>query len=300
MSTQDTWNSRIQSAASISGLSTEAIVKVLTDLGLEPGDVSLPDLSDENITQFGDFRAAFGDAGVPIVKIRKAVAALRGDGSSKPAGSRSESLKTKYGIKDGIKTARLQDLVADYDLNEPDDPVGQELKRRFGEAKVIVLVPESETPVVAIAETLDLMADHKDGRTAQSETMVDGVLVETYAVGEKPNVILDEDPLFRGEALRRNGRSNREPRLDWSTVSQEARQFARIAVEIGAIEPTSRRDSKDIHTFASQGIKALSEEFLDVGLEFRRRKHADDLPKLKVVPGSYRKNQPFGIGNRTR
>ncbi len=300
-----TWTDKVRKAAELIGNqeATDRIEAALVDdLGLTKDETGLVDLSDDSITPFGDLRAALERQGFKLIQVRKIVSALRGEQTGAKVGQgRPEVLKVKYGLKDSIKTARIQDLVADYDPNEPDDPVAQELKRRFGEEKVIVLDPHAESPTVAIAETLDLMADFRDGRGLSDKVMVDGLLVEPFAVGQKPVLILDEDPLFVGEALRQNGRSNKESRLDWSEITQAARQFVRVAVETGAIEPTSRRDSKDIWTLARGGIAPLNAEFPEVGLEYRNRKKTDNLPKLKVSMGQVRKNSPFSMGgNRIR
>lgn len=309
MSNTKNWTDTVRKAAEAIGATAEAdntetadrIEKSLVDdLGLTKDDIGLADLADESTTPFGDLRASLERYGFKLVQIRKIVAILRGERSKGSTGDRSQTLRTKYGLKEGIKTARLQDLVADYDINEPDDPVSTELRRRFGEAKVIVLDPHAETPTVAIADTLDLMTDFKEGRGLSDKVMLDGLLVEPFAIGEKPHLILEEDPLFIGEPLRQNGRSTRENRIDWTPVKGEARQFVRVAVEMGAIEPTSRRDTKDIYLAALDGIKSLESEFPEVGLEFRKRKQTGDLPKLKVIPGSVKKNQPFGVGNRYR
>ncbi len=309
MSNTQNWTNTIQKATQALGeiaigskTAAERIEEALVDdLGLSKDDIGLADLADESTTPFGDLRASFERYGFKLVQIRKIVAILRGERSNKGlSNDRSQNLRTKYGLKEGIKTARLQDLVADYDINEPDDPVSTELKRRFGEAKVIVLDPHAESPTVSIADTLDLMTDFKEGRGLSDKVMLDGLLVEPFSIGEKPHLILEEDPLFIGEPLRQNGRSTRENRIDWSPIKGESRQFVRVAVEMGAIEPTSRRDSKDIYIAALDGIKSLESEFPEVGLEFRKRKQTGDLPKLKVIPGSVKKNQPFGVGNRYR
>lgn len=302
MSNTQNWTNTVRQAAEAIGApeATDRIeIALADDLGLTKDDIGLSDLTNESTTPFGDLRASLERNGFKLVQIRKIVAVLRGERKSSE-GDRSKNLRTKYGLKEGIKTARLQDLVADYDINEPDDPVSAELKRRFGDAKVIVLDPHAETPTVAIADTLDLMTDYKEGRGLSDKVMIDGLLVEPFAVGEKPHLILEEDPLFVGEALRQNGRSTRGNRIDWSPIKGESRQFVRVAVDIGAIEPESRRDSKDIYLAALDGIKSLEGEFPEVGLEFRKRKQTGDLPKLKVVPGASRKNQPFGVGNRSR
>ena len=305
MNTIRTWTDTVRTAAEAIGIpeATDRIeIALVDDLGLSKDEIGLKDLADDSLTPFGDLRAVLERQGFKLLQVRKIVGVLRGEQTkTQGAQGRSDALKVKYGLKDSIKTARLQDLVADYDPNEPDDPVALELKRRFGDAKVIVLDPHSETPTVAVAETLDLMTDFREGAGLEDKVMVNGLLVEPYAVGKKPSLILEEDPLFQGESLRANGRSNRESRLDWSNIKQEARQFVRVAVELGAIEPTSRRDSKDIWTLALDGITALNQEFPEVGLEFRNRKKTDSLPKLKVIPDQIRRNSPFSVGgNRVR
>ena len=305
MNTTNTWTETVRKAAEAIGIpeATDRIeIALADDLGLSKDEIGLQDIRDDSLTPFGDLRAVLERQGFKLLQVRKIVAAFRDkQTSTQGAQGRSDALKAKYGLKDSIKTARLQDLVADYDPNEPDDPVALELKRRFGDAKVIVLDPHSETPTVAVAETLDLMTDFREGAGLEDKVMVNGLLVEPYAVCKKPSLILEEDPLFQGESLRANGRSNRESRLDWSNVKQEARQFVRVAVEMGVIEPTSRRDSKDIWTLALDGISALNQEFPEVGLEFRNRKKTDSLPKLKVIPDQIRRNSPFSVGgNRVR
>lgn len=101
-STPDSWESRIQAAATFMGLTTEEVEIGLKELGVDKEPAGLEFLSDEGVTPFGDIRKIFGDdKKIPLAKVRMAMKYLRGPKDSNKTDSldpEAMELKKRYGI----------------------------------------------------------------------------------------------------------------------------------------------------------------------------------------------------------
>ena len=298
-STPDTWESRIENAATFLGVSVEETEASLKELGVEKEPAGLEMLSDEEVVPFGDLRKVFNDEmKIPLAKVRMAMKYLRGPKNSAKTDTISPEMikmKEKYGVKPKLENIGSDSLLEDYDPKRSDHPITIVLKKRFGNTPVIVFKPDSTE--VDIEATANYIADLDQGFPEEETVESQGELVRVYKVGEVPNEIIDEDPLFEGSPLKR-GRSIVN-RVNWSDVSKEARQFIRILVETdGDIDPNNRRDVREIVQTASEGMGALKEDFPETYLEFKEIKKAGRLPSLTMSMKEAEKsksNNPFGI-----
>jgi len=298
----DSWDTRVQNASVFLGIDPTQVEEKLKELGVQKDEYGLQYLSDEEVTPFGDLRRIFGDEmGIPIAKLRMAMKSLRGPKDSDKTDTidpESVRLQHKYGIKMRLSNVDSVKLIEDYNPDKPTHPITIELKKRFEDKHVIAFKPDSK--VVDVEATANYIADVEQGYVEEETIEVDGILVRLYCIGEIPNQLIDEDPLFPGKPLKR-GRSVVN-RINWSNIDEDTRRLCRIIVEEGSIDEDSRSEVRELAKLASEGLKAVGEVYPEAYLEYRERKEKDDLPKLRLTlqeaNGNGKSNNPFGVSNR--
>jgi hypothetical protein len=281
-----TTQSRISAAAGFLNITEEELTKKLEVMGLSDAD-----LIDDYVFRFGDFRDSLADK--PIALVRKAYRALRGSKSESEQDARAVELKQKFGLKPTLETASLEQLLALYDMNKPQDPVTIALLKRFDNKAVLVF--KSATGELDVSATVAYVNDLEQKLTEERDLVPDsgGTLVEPQMVGALVNVVLDEDPLFPGKPLRQH-RSVVNHR-NWERVNLINRQLCRIILERGEID-TENRDAV-LRLIERAEKELLPEAFPEAFVEYGKRVITDDLPKLKMRPGDkpHTANNPFGI-----
>jgi hypothetical protein len=297
----DSWEARLKNAAVVLGKTLEEVEVILATLGVAEEATRLEMLSDEEVTPFGDLRRAFcEEADVKIAQLRMAIKYLRGPKNAEKAtqlDTETILLKQNYGYKTRLSDIDPVELIIHYNPSKVGSKITNILKSRFGEQPVIAFYPSSKE--VAVAETMDYLADLQQGYPEQETIEVDGSLVRLYPVGVIPDQTVDEDPLFEGVPLRR-GRSTIN-RVNWGAVKQNARQFCRLVVEAEEVNPNNKLEVRALIKLAENGIDALKEVYADVDLEYRERTQNDTLPKLRMKISEIKSgkvNNPFGVSNR--
>lgn len=302
-STPDSWESRIQSAATFMGLSVKTVEDGLKQLGVEKEPAGLEMLSDESITPFGDIRSIFCDntlfGSIPIAKVRLAMKYLRGPKDSNKTDSIDPelmALKTKYGIKLRMEDVDPSELLEHYHPEQLNHPITVTLRKRFGDKKVIVFKPDSKT--INTEATANYIADLEQGFPEQETIESDGVLVRIYSVGQVPNQMIEEDPLFEGSPLKR-GRSIVN-RINWTDIPLSVRQFCRLLSQNKEVDFNDKLRVKEIMSIIQKGIDELSKIFPETHLEYRELSQKNELPKLTMTmeEGNGKKQNPFNVGNR--
>lgn len=301
----DSWENRIKSAATFMGLSTEQVEEGLKKLGVEKEPSGLEMLSDDSITPFGDIRAVFCDDAkygqIPIAKVRLAMKYLRGPkGSDKTDSIDPElvALKTKYGIRMKLEDVEPSELLESYHPEQPNHPVTVALKKRFGDKAVVVFKPDSK--VIDIEATANYISDLEQGFPEQETTESDGELVRILRVGQIPNQMIEEDPMFEGQPLKRM--RSMINRVNWADIAIDVRQFSRVVVNRGDIDVNDRFQVQEFMKLAGKGMKELKKMYPEAALEYRELDQKHELPELTISMevASSQKQNPFGIGNNRK
>jgi hypothetical protein len=314
----DSWENRIQLAAQTLGLEPSRLESVLGALGLTK---SMPDclevLADEEVFKLGPLQVVLKEvlACEPKdIPLRLAIKHLRGGKTKKEIAARaarSQQLTAALGARHSqpdTRNASTEDLLRLYDPKMAHDPVTVELRKRYGESPAIVFEPESER--LDVEATIEYLTGLEQGLPPSEDgrIVVDGKLIELQAVGVVPDAMLEEDPLYPGRALA-HGRSRANYAV-WSEIPLVVRQFFRILLEQGQIDPEERKevfgllsDVRDALRKEGQtgqhAIDRLAEVYKESELEFRNRKKDGTLPLLQVkmsALGKGRRNDPFGVG----
>jgi len=300
---QDSWGNRIKNASVFLGLSTEEVEEKLKELGVEEHPAGLEMLSDEEVTPFGDLRKVFGDdLGIPLAKLRMAMKHLRGPKDSKKTDELDVELvrlHTKYGVKPKLSNIPSEQLLEDYQPDRPEHPITLALKKRFGDRRVIVFKPD--TREVDIEATANYITDLDQGYAEEDFAESEGEMVRVYKVGEVPDEVVSEDPLFPGIPLRRN-RSTAN-RIDWGPFELEIRQFVRLALEAGEVDPDSRPEMRTLIADAREGLDNLKKLYPEVAVTYREAKKVGKLPSLVMTmkqATAVQKQDPFSVGKKNR
>jgi len=298
----DSWENRIAEASNYVGLTPQEVEEALTEYGVEKNKFGLEALSDETATPFGDLRKIFcDDKGVKLPMLRLAMARLRGPkGSEKISDVDTDliKLKDRYGVELNISDIETEKLLEDYDPRKSSHPITKALKERYGSKSVIIFKAESE--VVDLEATSDYIADLEQGYEEQDTFEVDGRLQRIYPVGQVPDQMVEEDPLFLGSPLRK-GRSIKN-RMNWNGVDGEIRQFCRIMVEQDEIDPNDKHDVRNLVSDIKDGFNNLASQYVDIELTYRDLKKRGTLPVLKMslqeATSTLKGNDPFGINRK--
>lgn len=279
---------RIAEAARVLQLEQKDMESKLDEMGLEESD-----LEDEAIFRFTDFTAKFAEK--PVAALRKAFRALKGGAKADGQVDERTAQLRALGLKVRLGDLPTDQLLRLYDPTKPSDPVTTALKGRFGSAPLIAF---RETGEVALQETLDYTSGLEQNFPAQETIMVDGVLTRLYPAGVKPDVTVDEDPVFPGKPLR-NGMSTVNNR-NWSKVEFKARQLCRLVVNRGDVDPDNREATLRLIERAQAGFVTLQEAYPEAHLEFRDAERQAKLPTLKISLSDVaaKPQNPFGIARK--
>ena len=310
MTTQNTtlpnsWEDRIDQFAKIIGLSIEEVEAAFAEKPFELTKETpyvLEMLSDDEVTPFGDIRKMFcDDRNISLPKLRLGIKYLRGPKEVRETGTGEVDpdlmeLQTKYGIKTRFEDLGAEELLPHYNPQKQ-NRIFKALKNIFGNKPVIAFDPDTNR--VAVEETVNYIVDLNDGYPEVNAIEVKGELVTLHPIGVMPDRTVEEDPLFKGQPLKR-GRSIVN-RINWSGIGKEERQFARLLVEEGEFNPNNRMEVRQVLTDVQGGIDELKDVYPEVYMKFKQLKKRDELPKLIMAleDVNTRVNNPFGITNRT-
>ena len=304
-STSDTWENRLQSAATFMGIPSKKVEEGLKQLGVEKEPAGMEMLSDESVTPFGDIRAIFCDnalfGSIPLAKVRMAMKYLRGPKESLKTDSIDPelmALKVKYGLRFKAEDVNPTELLEHYHPEQPNHIITTTLKKKFGDKNIIVFKPDSK--VIDIEATSNYIADLEQGFPEQETVESDGMLVRLYAVGQVPNQMIEEDPLFEGSPLKR-GRSIVN-RVNWTDIGMPVRQFCRIIAQRDDFNVDDRLHVQELLRLAQEGTIALRKAYPDADLEYREMAQKNELPKLMLTMESAngKKQNPFNVGNNRK
>jgi len=255
-------------------------------------------IADSEDFKFGDFREAFKEVGIVALRIafrqlkggKSETAAQTDPGSSDP---RLDQLKA-LGLRIKLDDADPSVLLPLYLPAKPNDPVSTALHKRFGDRAVVAFHDDG---TVAVTESLEYISSQEQHYPEQTAITVDSKLTKLYAIGVRPNQMVDEDPLFPGQPLR-SGHSVVNNRR-WTEITLGCRQMCRLILERGEIDVNNKEAVLRLMERA-KSREALAVTYPEADMDFRERKDHDELPKLKVQLGgtSNKPQNPFGVSRR--
>lgn len=190
----------------------------------------------------------------------------------------------------------VAELVDRYDPREADNPVGARLRTMTKGLRCVVFNGDGS---VNIAVTVELVNAIRDGFPEREVYMIEGNLHIVYHIGDRPDLMFDEDPLFTGQILQPNGDSTSIPGLNWAGVSVEAKVLVYLAIrETREIRIGDTDDAHRVHELASSedAVKKLRARYPKAAIRYNELAGLGTLPPLKTVRAASRKENPFGGG----
>ncbi len=190
----------------------------------------------------------------------------------------------------------LRELVEAYDPEESENPVGKRLKEISKGEQFIVFTSGRS---VDVETTVKLLEEIKQGHDGRKNINVNGEVKEIHHVGDLPDNLVDENPLYRNRPLRPDGTCDQTNR-SWNGIPVAVRQFIRIAMDIGSLKNISFERVHDIMDMLMEGnsVAKLSQRYPDAAVEFKKLENIGKLPTLKLVlkrnkEEAGRSNRPF-------
>ncbi len=258
----------------------EEFVKKLTNLGGSSDD-ALRAVSWEDLQ----------DCGLPKIMARRLTYIFRK--TSDDNGGKSTYISEKK-----VAMLSYKELIEHYNPKDVKNSVGKRLKNLSDGKKFIVFDNDSK---VITDETVKLLEDIINVLPEVDTAFVNGMPLQTYSVGERPDFYAEENPIYPGRALRSNEACDQTGR-SWQGVALEIRQLLWIAVE-----ETEELIISSVANASDVLDKVLSKDCSTISLRTRypeASKKLDEYAKIGRPPllkirigeqGSGRKgNNPFG------
>jgi hypothetical protein len=186
--------------------------------------------------------------------------------------------------------AQLLDV---YDPKQLKTPVAERLKFHSEGKKFIVFNDDGTINKEVSLKLLNELDDHGEMPTFVTP---DGDVRPTYAVGERPDQIANEHPLFPGIALR-NGVSTIG--CDWDKIDWKTKKTLYLAVTETLEIDMSKMHELDVYNLATTGM--IGRRCIEAAKLYKEREALGNLPSLRAKLGSAKVtekkgNNPFNLG----
>jgi hypothetical protein len=196
----------------------------------------------------------------------------------------------------------IKQLLEHYDPAESDNKVGRELEKR-GKGKRFLVFGKDRTVDVKSSEFL--YKELRQGFPERQWYEVGGTLYKTYRAGVAPETLLDENPLYPGEALRLDGTCQKTNRK-WQGVPLLVRQVLYLAVtDSKELKIEKVADAHDILDKIKGKSAADSEEWLkerypQAYRAYEEKKERNQLPTLKMSSDKLKSGQNQSSASPTK
>jgi len=267
-------------------IDADAFLKALIAAG-GTDDRSLRDCSFENLQEFG----------ITAILLAKKIANLFRDKGEKKAE------KQKFVSAKKAEQMSVEDLLKAYDPSEPDNPVAKELAQRSKGKRCIVFTSEGK---VDVKSSTILLEEIKQGYPERDTFLVEGKPHKVYKIGQRPDMLADENPLYPGRKLYPDGTCDQTNR-SWDGVAAKIRTVLYLAITQTKELVISHSSVHDIIDIAiSEGAEEkICQRYTGASVLYDELKDRGDLPSLKLAingsDGSVggRGSDPLNTGHRT-
>jgi hypothetical protein len=232
------------------------------------------------------------NCGAPRILARKIAAFFRGDRPQVGQGVQKVILEDNDPEKlaKAMTPAQLLDV---YDPRQLKTPVAERLKFH-SEGKKFIVFNDDDT--INKEVSLKLLSELDDHGEMSTFIAPNGDVRPTYAVGERPDQIANEHPLFPGVALR-NGVSIIG--CDWDKVDWKTKKTLYLAVTETLEIDMNKMHELDVYSLATTGM--VGRRCIEAAKLYKEREALGNLPSLRAKLGSTKVtekkgNNPFNLG----
>lgn len=181
------------------------------------------------------------------------------------------------------------DCVEHYNPDDPTNPFGRRISQATGVKKCLAFGADNK---LHVGITKILVQEIIEGYPERQMVTIDEDYVPTYAVGEKPDKFVPENPVKPGTPL------SSLDGINWNSVPTNIKQLLYIAVretrEINKTGlPLSNAEEYDIfEKVQGKSFSQIARRFPLAAKELRHREAANTLPQLSIRIGSVVTNKP--------
>lgn len=204
---------------------------------------------------------------------------------------------------DSVVDAADDDLVRAYDPKRMTGHAANELRRRSGDRPFVVF---DESGGVHRKKTLEILRELLANYPPRDVCQINGVPTRLYRVGETPPELLDEHPLFPGEALYSDGKD--QWGIAWGSLKLPVRQLLRYAVQTGELTVQTSDGMHDLFDRVlkegDESVNHLRSRYQRAWIAFTEATAQSALPRLKIPASlarmSGRTQDPFHGGGHKK
>lgn len=230
--------------------------------------------------------------GAPRILARRIATLFRGE---QPQGT-STIQKVIVEDNDPEKLAKAMtptQLLDAYDPKQLKTPVAERLKFHSEGKKFIVFKDDGTIDKETSLKLLSELDDHGEMTTFVGP---DGDVRPTYAVGERPDQVTNEHPLFPGVALRHGVSAIG---CDWNKVNWKTKKTLYLAVTETSEIDMSKMHEIDVYNLATTGM--IDRRCIEAAKLYKEREALENLPSLRIRLGkgtekTQKGNNPFNLG----
>jgi hypothetical protein len=188
------------------------------------------------------------------------------------------------GVKAKVADMTDRQLVEAFNPAEPDSKVGERLKKISKGQSFIVFESGRK---IDVESTVKLLGEIKEGHNQRDKYKVGDVWKLVYPIGELPDNMVDENPLYPGRPLRPDGSCDVTEKT-WAGVAKNVRQLLRLAVNEHELDLTAANGellAKDIIYKAvtvQDAFKKFADDFNKAAIKFAELEKLGNLPPLMV------------------
>ena len=188
-----------------------------------------------------------------------------------------------------------EELIAAYDINDPENPVGKRLKELSKGMPFLVLDTANR---VLVKESQHLLDEIQQGFGSRDIYQVGTVFLPTLRVGDKPELQVDADPLYPDRPLRPDGTSDQLNR-SWNGVSYDVRSLIYLALLEGELLVNHQvaHSTLDV-ALQSDAFARLSAYYPKAAALWTAKNKSNDLPRLKIVLKNNKLGSPLAKGTK--
>lgn len=212
-----------------------------------------------------------------------------------------DRIKSGYVKASHAKAMTLDQLIGVYDPRDRKSNVSQILAERTDDKPFIVFEADGSVNVEVSAKLANEIADGHEPRDKVFTR--DGKPVRVYSVGERPDQLADQNPLFE-EALRPDATCSQTGR-SWESVPHEVRQIIYLAkTDTGEIVLSTSKDAHDVLdlvAFGDDKLVKVRQRYPEASMRLDELRAQSNEPSLKRKLASSEKpsnNDPFYSGHR--
>ncbi len=262
-----------------SGVDVDQFFKKLAEAG-GTNDAALSQCAWEDLMDFG----------IPKLLARQVAQVFRK--ADKPEDNKPVVHKRSH-----VEAMTVGQLLAIFDPRQVRSLAGKRLEEIVGTKRCLVFNVDN---TLNIAASEKLIHEITEGYDERELFPVDGVPMKVYRLGERPDQVFDENPLYPGRALRPDGDCDQLNR-SWNDVSPTVRAVIHLAVtQTKEVKIASINDAHNILDLVvgkseADAIKVVRQRFSKASALYAELAKQGRAPLLKIWKKSAEKvNDPFG------